>query len=140
MAAIRFLDDDSGFKLRNTRRIASWLVNVAKNEGFTVDSLAYVFCSDKTLLSMNKKFLSHDSYTDIITFDLSDGIERKICGEIYISIQRVLENADKFGCVFNEELHRVLVHGVLHLIGYNDKSPREKARMRKKEEACLSLL
>jgi len=140
MAAIRFLDDDSGFKLRNTRRIASWLVNVAKNEGFTVDSLAYVFCSDKRLLSMNKKFLSHDSYTDIITFDLSDGIERKICGEIYISIQRVLENADKFGCVFNEELHRVLVHGVLHLIGYNDKSPREKARMRKKEEACLSLL
>jgi len=97
-----------------------------------------VFCSDKYLVKLNNQYLKHNTLTDILTFDYSTDPE-SIHGEIYISIQRVKENAARFNESFDEELHRVIIHGVLHLTGYNDKSTTDKALMREKEEAYLSL-
>jgi len=99
--------------------------------------LSYIFCSDKYLLSINQKYLNHNTLTDIVTFDLAEDAE--IEGEIYISVERVKENAVKYAVDFEEELHRVIIHGLLHLIGYKDKTASQKAQMRKKEQACLSL-
>jgi rRNA maturation RNase YbeY len=111
---------------------------VAKTEKKEIGDLTYVFCSDDYLLSLNQQFLKHNTLTDIITFDYSEG-KKELSGEIYISIDRVADNAAKFKTDFQDELHRVMIHGVLHLAGYKDKKPAEKALMRKKEEACLSL-
>jgi probable rRNA maturation factor len=108
-----------------------------KKEKKGIGDLTYVFCSDEYLLSLNQKFLNHNTLTDIITFDYSEA--KTLSGEIYISIERVAENAEKFKVAFEDELHRVMIHGVLHLAGYKDKRPAEKALMRKKEEASLSL-
>lgn len=110
---------------------------MARLEKAEIGELNYVFCSDKYLLAINLQYLAHDTYTDIITFALGDGVT--IDGEIYISIPRVRENARLQKVQFQEELDRVIIHGVLHLLGYSDKTPRKKALMRKKEDACLSL-
>jgi probable rRNA maturation factor len=137
---ILFLSQHSTFKLSNPRRTSAWLQEVCKleNKGNKViSSLQYIFSSDKLLLTMNKRYLKHNTLTDILTFDYGDN--NVIEGEIYISIPRVKENASKFKQPFNIELRRVLVHGLLHLFGYKDKSPRQMAQMRRKEEACLSL-
>jgi len=99
--------------------------------------LSYIFCSDKYLLSINQKYLNHNTFTDIVTFDLAESAE--IDGEIYISVGRVKENAVKYEVDFEEELRRVIIHGLLHLIGYKDKTASQKVQMRKKEQACLSL-
>lgn len=106
-------------------------------EGGQPGELNYIFCSDDYLLAINNQFLNHDTYTDIITFGL--GETGDIEGEIYISVPRVRENARTAGLAFHDELDRVIIHGVLHLLGYSDKTPRRKALMRKKEDACLSL-
>jgi probable rRNA maturation factor len=108
-------------------------------EGFELEELNYIFCSDEYLHQMNLTYLNHDTLTDIITFDNSEA-EQIIEGDIFISIDRVKENSEEFDVLFETELHRVLVHGLLHLFGYKDKSEREKVLMREKEEACLSLL
>ena len=100
--------------------------------------MSYIFCSDKDLVRLNNQYLKHKALTDILTFDYSTD-PKSIHGEIYISVQRVKENAGRFKESFDEELHRVIIHGVLHLVGYNDKSPTDKALMREKEEAYLSL-
>lgn len=107
-------------------------------EKHQLKEINYIFCSDFFLLNLNQDFLNHDTLTDIITFDNS---ENKIMleGEVYISIDRVKENASKFKSEFQDELDRVIIHGVLHLMGYKDKESTDKALMRKKEEACLSL-
>jgi len=102
-----------------------------------VGDINYIFCSDSYLLKLNQEFLSHQTYTDIITFDYSVG--KTISGEIYISLDRIKENANHFNVSPQEELLRVMIHGVLHLSGYRDKKRAEKSIMRKKEEACLSL-
>ncbi len=115
-----------------------WIKEVARREKKTIKEINYIFCSDEYLLQLNQGFLNHKTLTDIITFDNSEG-KNGLEGEIYISIERVQENAIKFNTEFEDELHRVMIHGVLHLIGYKDKKPSEKALMRKKEEACLSL-
>jgi rRNA maturation RNase YbeY len=109
-----------------------------KKERKKLTSLNYIFCSDLYLLKINQEYLKHDTLTDIITFDYSQ--KSNLEGEVYISIERVKENSEIFKRPFAEELHRVIIHGLLHLIGYADKSDAEKAQMRKKEEACLSLL
>jgi probable rRNA maturation factor len=138
MGAVRFFSEVPGFKLNNQRKTAEWIKKVLLMEEKTLSSINVIFCSDAYLSEINQQYLKHDTYTDIITFDLSltqDAIE----GEIYISIDRVKENAQAFGSDFDTELCRVIIHGVLHLSGYNDKTSREKSAMRKKEDASLSL-
>jgi probable rRNA maturation factor len=137
MPGIHFFNQGSNYKLPNRRKTTAWIKKVARSEGAALGDLNYVFVSDKFLLSMNQQYLNHDTYTDIITFGLGDG--QVLEGEIYISIPRVRENARTQGSSFEDELDRVLIHGVLHLLGYSDKGPRKKALMRKKEDACLSL-
>jgi rRNA maturation RNase YbeY len=138
VATIRFFSEDISFKIDLPRKKTLWIKEVARREKKTIKEINYVFCSDKYLLQLNQGFLNHKTLTDIITFDNSEG-KNGLEGEIYISIERVQENAIKFNNEFEDELHRVMIHGVLHLIGYKDKKPSEKALMRKKEEACLSL-
>ena len=141
MAGIAFHSQDSNFKLQHPRLVANWLAAVARQEKAGFNSLGFIFCSDLYLSKINRDFLHHDDLTDIITFDYSDSRKSRteIEGEVYISIERVKENASTYKTSFEDELHRVMVHGVLHLCGYGDKSEAEKAKMRKKEDACLSL-
>lgn len=136
--AIHFFSEEIPFKLRNPAKTKQWLNLVLKAEKRTAEQISYIFCSDDHLASINLQYLNHNTFTDIITFDLSE-TSKKIIGEIYISIERVEENAEKLDIEFNEELHRVIVHGVLHLCGYKDKTADEKAKMRKRENAYLSL-
>ena len=103
-----------------------------------IESLTYIFSTDPFVASLNKKYLLHPTYTDILTFDYSEG--KTIVGEIYISIPRVRENARIFEQSFVRELRRVIVHGLLHILGYKDKTARQSSQMRSREEACLSLL
>ncbi len=138
MATIRFFSEDISFKIDSPRKKTLWIKEVARREKKTIKEINYIFCSDEYLLQLNQGFLNHKTLTDIITFDNSEG-KNGLEGEIYISIERVQENAIKFNTEFEDELHRVMIHGVLHLIGYKDKKHSEKALMRKKEEACLSL-
>jgi probable rRNA maturation factor len=142
MPSIRFFYEDTPFRLEKVTSVKSWIKKTIHAEGRQLASLNYIFCSDTYLLEINVQYLSHTSLTDIITFDLSDplALQRSdIEGEIYISIDRVRENAGKFSNQFQEELHRVIIHGVLHLVGYSDKNPRQRTIMRKKEDAYLSL-
>ncbi|MBS1554827.1 MAG: rRNA maturation RNase YbeY [Bacteroidetes bacterium] len=134
---IRYFSEQVEFKIKNKRKTSIWIESIAKKEKKGIGDLTYVYCSDDYLLSLNQKFLNHNTLTDIITFDYSEA--KTLSGEIYISIERVAENAEKFKVTFEDELHRVMIHGVLHLAGYKDKRPAEKALMRKKEEASLSL-
>jgi len=115
--------------------ISNWLSNVALSENKNIDTISVIFCSDDYLLSVNKEYLNHDYYTDIITFDYS--VDTEISGDLFISIDRVKENSTEFNVPFLNELHRVLVHGVLHLCGYGDKSPVEETLMRSKEDFYL---
>lgn len=138
MPSIDFLSEGIPFKPKNQKKLRGWIRSVIQSEGRGFSSLVYVFCTDSYLLSLNKGYLKHKTLTDIITFDYSD--EQNVDGEIYISIDRVKENAIKFKKPFEDELHRVMIHGVLHILGYSDKSRAQKLIMRKKEEACLSLL
>lgn len=127
---------ENNFELSNKDKIQTWLGRVIGSEGKVVGELTYVFCNDQQLLKLNKEFLNHDTLTDIITFDYSLGNE--IHGEIYISTDRVEENAEEFEVSFMNELSRVMVHGILHLCGYKDKSEEEKNQMRNKENHYLA--
>ncbi|MBX2913796.1 MAG: rRNA maturation RNase YbeY [Cyclobacteriaceae bacterium] len=122
----------------NKKKTTDWIKSVVKGYNAPFSELTYVFCSDSYLLSINKEFLKHNTLTDIITFRLSKRVE-PIEAEIYISIERVADNAERFQVSKDQELHRVIIHGVLHLIGFKDKKASEKRLMRKTEEACLSL-
>lgn len=139
MAALEFFNQDISFKLPNPRKTKSWIRQVIALENKSLEHLNYIFCSDEYLLSINQQYLNHDTFTDIITFDNSED-EDTIEGDIFISIERVRANAVELQKPFEEELHRVLIHGVLHLLGHTDKSPSDKSSMRKKEDAYLSLL
>ena len=116
--------------------IKKWIDVVIKKEKRKLGEIHYVFVSDEELLEMNEQFLKHNTYTDIITFDYSEG--KTINGDIFISIDRVKDNASKFKTEFNDELHRVIIHGVLHLCGYKDKTKKDASLMRKMEENSLS--
>jgi probable rRNA maturation factor len=121
---------------RNRNQLKKHIESIFAREKKRLARLNYVFCSDGELLKINQQYLGHDYYTDIITFDLSDS-ETEISGEVYISVDRVRDNAAKLGEPINTELARVIFHGALHLCGYRDKSKREKLLMRKKEEKYL---
>lgn len=138
MPGIRFFNQGSPFKLPQPRKTTSWIRSVITIEKAELGDLNYIFCSDNYLLSINKLYLNHDTYTDIITFGLDEN-PNTVEGDIYISIPRVRENARTQGVAFADELDRVLIHGVLHILGFSDKTARSKKLMRKKEDACLSL-
>jgi len=138
MPAIEFFAQDIPFKLPHPSKTRRWIQEVIQREGHSLNHLNFIFCSDAYLLEMNQQYLNHNTLTDIITFDNSEE-EGSIEGDIFISVERVRENAASIGVSFDDELHRVIIHGVLHLLGYPDKSAAEKTRMRKKEDACLSL-
>ena len=125
------------FVLEQSERVESWLKAAALKESYGIDSLGYVFCSDDFLLEINQQFLDHDTLTDIVTFDYTEGTI--LNGEIYISTDRVADNAKDFNVDFDTELRRVIIHGFLHMCGYGDKTEDEKAHMRKKEDEYLSL-
>ena len=118
--------------LTNRTELKRYIQSIFKKEGKKLGFINYIFCTDKALLEINRQFLSHDFYTDIITFNLSES--KIIQAEIYISTDRVKENALQLGVSFKSELHRVVFHGVLHLCGYKDKSKEQKVEMRGKEE------
>ena len=122
--SIFFFNDDVSYQLRDKNKIRNWIHNVVREEKKSIDSLNIVLCSDIQLLKINKDHLNHDYFTDIITFDYSQ--EKLINGEIYISLDRVKDNAKKLNLSTRNELHRVIIHGVLHLCGYSDKSEMGK--------------
>lgn len=124
--------------LAERTRLKAFIEKVFRNERMPLFGLNYVFCSDKELLKINQDFLQHDFYTDIITFDLSGGAA--VQGEIYISVDRVRDNARRLGVSIKSELHRVIFHGALHLCGYRDKSKIEAKKMREKEDFYLARL
>jgi rRNA maturation RNase YbeY len=135
--SIRFFYEETKYKIEYPRKTVKWIIESARWEKKSILEVNYIFCSDSYLLQLNQDFLSHDTLTDIITFDYSDG--NNLSGEIYISIDRVKENSIKFRSHFHDEVLRVMIHGILHLVGYKDKKVREVSVMRKKEEAYLSL-
>lgn len=135
-SGIRFYSEDTSFNLKQKSKIRTWLAGIVFEEKQLACDLSYIFCSDSYLLELNKKFLGHDTYTDILTFSNPED-PSKIAGDIFISIDRVSENAVKYNQAFDRELSRVMVHGVLHLLGYKDKTLKEKALMSNKEDHHL---
>jgi rRNA maturation RNase YbeY len=138
MSSISFFSEDIDFDIPRQNVIKDWLLHIIRLEGKTLKHLNYIFCSDAHLLFINQQYLAHNYYTDIITFDSSDCID-VIEGDIFISIERVRDNAFDIGISFFLELNRVIAHGVLHLIGYDDTSADLKKLMRQKEDSYLSL-
>jgi probable rRNA maturation factor len=134
---INFFSEGITFKLPKKKQTKDWIKNVIYNNKKICGVISYVFCNDSFLLDLNKTYLNHTTLTDIITFDNTEG--NSVSGEIYISIERVKENSLLYKQSFTDELNRVMIHGILHLLGNKDKSPEEKSAMRKKEEDCLSL-
>lgn len=137
MPAIRFFEEDTTYKIKNKTALRLWITETVHTEGFKLKELTYIFCSDSYLLKLNQQYLNHDTYTDIITFDNSDS-DQVITGDIFISIDRIRENAVKFNTPETDELHRVIIHGALHLLGYTDKSPADKKKMTLKEDFYLN--
>ncbi len=125
------------FNLSDKKSITNWLLAVIQSEGFVLGEVEYFFCSDEQLLDINRSNLNHDTYTDIITFDYT--VSNLINADIFISVERVQENANKFSIDFNEELRRVMVHGILHLCGYKDKTKEYKLIMTQKEDEKLQM-
>lgn len=138
MSNLSFFNEDVDFKLPSDFPYVAWINQIIENNNKLSGDLSFIFSSDKYLLNLNEKYLKHDTLTDIITFDYSHaGI---ISGDIFISVERVAENALKYNCSLENELHRVMIHGVLHLIGFKDKTDLEKDVMRKQEENALKTL
>jgi len=125
----------SKFKVKDLRKKKLWLNSISNNEGKKIESLSFLFVDDEEMLKYNKKYLQHESYTDVITFDSSE--DKKIAGDIIISLERVNDNAKFYQVSYNYELQRVMAHGLLHLLGYNDKNKEEKKIIRKKENYYL---
>ena len=128
---------ETNFSIDSEEGYSDWICRVINSEGRLCSELSYIFCDDAYLLEINKEYLNHNTYTDIITFDYST--PNSISGDLFISIERVKDNAQKFGISELEELRRVMVHGVLHLLGYKDKEESEIAEMRLKEEEKLEM-
>lgn len=137
MSVITFFEEDISYNIRNKIKLKQWIKAAIIEEGFRLDELTYVLCSDEYLLKMNQQYLDHDTYTDIITFDNSEE-EGIITGDIFISIPRIKENAEKFSVSEADELHRVIIHGALHLLGYTDKTASAKKKMSSKEDYYLT--
>jgi len=137
MSNIHFFSEDTRFQLRQKTAVRHWITSSAQAEGFEIGEISIVFCSDDYLLEINKQYLNHDTFTDIVTFDNSEQ-QGLLLGDIFISIDRIRENARTFGVRTGDELHRVMIHGILHLCGYGDKGKHEKALMTEKEDFYLA--
>jgi probable rRNA maturation factor len=138
VGSVLYFTEDIQFRFRNQRKVKKWIIHTILSEKKKFQSLNIIFCSDSYLHTLNVNYLQHDTLTDIITFDNSE--VNLISGELFISIPRVKENANLFHISFYHELHRVIIHGVLHLLGYSDKTSKQQLEMRKKEDIYLSLL
>ncbi len=136
--SIQYFSEDVSIPKIRRRNTATWIKNVITSEGKVLGDISFIFCSDDYLLEVNRKYLGHDYYTDIITFDYVNDLI--ISGDIFISLDRVRENAGEFKTTFGDELNRILVHGVLHLLGYKDKSKKDKNLMTEKEDFYLYTL
>lgn len=139
-SSIHFFSESIKFVLRDKTKIRKWLMKCSSKERKKIGELNYIFCSDSYLRKINKQYLKHDYFTDIITFPATSVKESLVSGDIFISIERVKENAGVFKVTFNEELHRVMAHGLLHLCGYGDKTEKEVKKMRKMEDEWLENL
>lgn len=134
---IHFFSEDISFIIKHKGLLRTWIKNTIIQEGFKLRELNFIFCSDNYLLSMNQQYLKHDTFTDIITFDNSEK-KGEIVGDIFISLERIQENAQDFKVKTEDEVHRVMIHGTLHLLGYADKGKEAKALMTHKENLYLS--
>ena len=134
--AIKFFFLTQGITLRNRNKLKHYLKNILEKEGKKLGYLNCIFCSDEFLLEINRRYLQHNYYTDIITFDLSEN-SNSIQAEIYISSDRIKDNSRRLGITIKSEIHRIIFHGVLHLCGYKDKKKKEKKQMRAKEDYYL---
>jgi len=137
-AIIAFHDEDAGFLPENEPLLSQWIQNIIAQEQGQLQQINYIFCSDEYLHRINLEYLDHDTYTDIITFPYE--AFPLIHSDIFISVERVRENAKELNTSFDEELHRVIIHGVLHLCGYPDKTAQEAHRMRERENEALTVL
>lgn len=135
---IEFFSEDVEFELNNPEQVAEWIADIIERHERELSNLTYIFCSDEYLHEINVEYLDHDTLTDVITFNNADE-EGIIEGDVFISIDRVRDNALDHGTSFDDELHRVIIHGVLHLLGFKDKTEEQEALMRKEEDSSLSL-
>ncbi|HRG85760.1 MAG TPA: rRNA maturation RNase YbeY [Chitinophagales bacterium] len=138
MSAIQFVNKKTRFKLKEQERIASWVERVVLMYHKFPGDIQYIFCDDTFLAEMNQQYLQHDTLTDIITFNYNSG--HYISGDIFISIDRIKENAATYKTTIEDELHRVMIHGILHLCGLNDKTAKDKKLMQEKENEALEIL
>ncbi len=135
---IDFFYEEVSEKQIDEKRVQTWISKVIVDYNFLLGPINYIFCNDDYILDINKKYLNHDYYTDIITFDYCE--DKTISGDLFISLDTVLSNSQAFNTSYSHELHRVIVHGVLHLLGFKDKTNQEALEMRKLEDKALSLL
>ena len=132
---ITFTSDNTPMPAIDIRKVEQWIKSTAAQYGYSVGDLTYIFCDDEKILAVNREFLQHDYYTDVITFDYTT--RTRVNGDIYISLDTVATNAEQVGAPFLHELHRIIIHGLLHLTGQADKTPETKAQMTAKEEDAL---
>lgn len=135
---VKFIAEDIEMPALDERKVSRWIRAVAADYGFSVGQIHYIFCSDERELEVNRQFLGHDYYTDVITFDYTSG--QTLNGDIFISLDTVRSNAEMVGATFEQELLRIIIHGVLHLTGQGDKTPETKVQMTEKEELALAKL
>ena len=138
MHLVNFFSEKKSFQITKKKKIRLLVKEICKNEGYGLSFLNYIFCTDSYLLEINQKYLNHNKLTDIITFDFSEK-KKTAEGDLYISVERVKENSKKYKVLFTKELIRVIIHGLLHLMGHNDGSEKEKKRMRSLENKYLYL-
>lgn len=136
--AIFYYSEDIELPAINQDAVSGWVRKVAETHGKKTGDISYIFCSDEKILEVNRQYLQHNYYTDIITFDYTSG--NKISGDLFISLDTVKTNAEKFNTEYNEELHRTIIHGILHLCGINDKGPGEREIMEENENKALAIL
>lgn len=136
--AVSYYAEEVKFPALRKRVTTAWIRSVAAVYGKKVGDVSYIFCSDEKILEVNKEYLQHDYYTDIISFDYTEG--KVISGDLFISLDTVKSNAEQFGVDYNEELHRIIIHGILHLCGINDKAEGEREIMTQKENEALALM
>lgn len=135
---IYYNSEDTKLPKIQKRKITQWIKSVAEKHNYKIGDISYIFCSDEVILRVNREYLQHDYFTDIITFDYTEG--DKISGDLFISLDTVKTNAEKFGTPYEEELHRVIIHGILHLCGIDDKGPGEREVMEQNENDALEML
>ena len=137
---VRYYNDSTSYRFREKRAVAAWLREVATQEGYTLGDVTYIFCSSAVHRKMNIDFIGHDYFTDVITFDYSDRKgERVVSGDVFIDVETVADNARIYGFTAREEMLRVVVHGLLHLCGQKDKTPRAERQMHRKEDKYLAM-